>query len=74
MNSMVNSISHSLLFHIAIVLIIVGLALYLINHIPIPDSIKAVINLIVVISVILWILSSYGLIDLHKLHQFIRMK
>ena len=51
------------LVHIIIVLVIIGVLLGLINtYIPMANSIKSILNAIVVICVILWLLSAFGII------------
>jgi hypothetical protein len=50
------------LVNIVIALIVVGVALWLINSfIPMASSIKTILNLVVVISVVVWLLKVYGL-------------
>ncbi len=50
------------LVYIVIVLIIVGIGLWLINtYIPMASSIKAILNAVVVIAVILWLLRAFGI-------------
>lgn len=51
------------LVNIVIVLIIVGIALWLINRfIPMDYKIKTILNVVVVIAVIIWLLRSSGLL------------
>lgn len=51
------------LISIVIVLIIVGFLLWLVNNfIPMASSIKTILNAVVVIAVILWLLSAFGII------------
>lgn len=51
------------LIHIVLVLIVVGFLLWLVNRfIPMASSIKTILNALVVIVVILWLLSLFGLI------------
>ena len=51
-----------MLIHVVLVLIVVGVALWLINSfIPMARSIKSILNAVVVIAVILWLLSVFGL-------------
>jgi hypothetical protein len=51
------------LIHVVIVLIVVGVLLWLINsYIPMAGSIKTILNAVVVIVVVLWLLSVFGLI------------
>jgi hypothetical protein len=51
------------LIHVVIVLIVVGVILWLINsYIPMAGSIKMILNAVVVIVVVLWLLSVFGLI------------
>ncbi len=52
-----------LLIHILIVLIVVGVILGLINrYVPMAGSIKAILNAVVVIVVVLWLLNVFGLL------------
>jgi hypothetical protein len=47
-----------------VVLVVVGVALYLLNtYLPMAPPIKTIINVIVVLAVIIWLLSSFGLLD-----------
>jgi hypothetical protein len=58
------------LIHVVIVLIVVGVLLWLINRfIPMAGSIKSILNAVVVIVVVLWLLSVFGVIgSLSKIH------
>ena len=50
------------LIYIVLVLILVGMALWLINrYIPMAASIKAILNAVVVIAVSVWVLQAFGL-------------
>jgi predicted membrane protein len=50
------------LINIVIALIVVGVALWLINNfIPMAGSIKTILNIVVVISVAIWVLQAVGL-------------
>lgn len=50
------------LIYIVLVLIIVGVALWLINtYIPMASSIKTILNIVVVIAVCVWVLQAVGL-------------
>ncbi len=50
------------LIHVLLVLIVVGILLWLINsYIPMAGSIKMILNLVVIIVVVLWLLSVFGL-------------
>jgi predicted membrane protein len=50
------------LIYIVLVLIVVGMALWLINaYIPMAGSIKAILNVVVVIAVCVWVLQAVGL-------------
>lgn len=49
---------------IVIILVIVGVILGLINRfIPMPQSIKTIINVVVVLAVIVWLLQIFGIIQ-----------
>jgi len=51
------------LVHLVIVLIVVGVVLWLINtYIPMQSTIKGILNLVVIIIVVLWLLSAFGII------------
>lgn len=50
------------LMYIVLVLIVVGMALWLINtYIPMAGSIKTILNVVVVIAVCVWVLKAVGL-------------
>jgi hypothetical protein len=50
------------LVNLVVVLIIVGVALYLINrYIPMASSIKTILNVLVVVVVCVWLLQATGL-------------
>ena len=50
------------LVNLVLVLIVVGVALYLINrYIPMASSIKAILNVVVVVAVCVWVLQAVGL-------------
>ena len=51
------------LIHLMIVLVVVGLVLWVINsYIPMQATIKKILNVVVVIAVIIWLLSVFGVI------------
>ena len=51
------------LIHVVIVLVVVGVILGLINrYIPMADSIKSILNGVVVICVVIWLLQVFGII------------
>jgi predicted membrane protein len=50
------------LINLVVVLIVVGVALYLINRfIPMASSIKSILNVVVVVGVCVWLLQAVGL-------------
>ena len=50
------------LVNLIVVLIVVGVALYLINNfIPMAASIKTILNVVVVIAVCVWLLQAFGM-------------
>jgi hypothetical protein len=52
------------LIQLAVVLIVVGVLLGLVNRfIPMAGSIKSILNAVVVIVVVLWLLNVFGLVD-----------
>jgi hypothetical protein len=57
------------LIQLVIVLVVVGMILWVINsYIPMQSTIKRILNAVVVIVVILWLLSVFGLIgDLSRI-------
>lgn len=51
------------LINLIIILVVVGVILYLINsYIPMDWKIKRILNVVVVIIVVLWLLSAFGVI------------
>jgi len=49
------------LLYIVLVLIVVGIGLWLINnYVPMAGSIKAILNAVVVIAVVVWVLKATG--------------
>lgn len=51
------------LIELVLTLVVVGLVLWLINRfIPMQSTIKSILNLVVIIVVILWLLSAFGII------------
>jgi len=52
------------LITVVLVLVLVGVLLGLINsYIPMAGSIKSILNVVVIIAVILWLLSAFGIIS-----------
>ena len=50
------------LIHVVMVLIVVGVLLWLVNsYIPMAGSIKTILNAVVVIAVVIWLLTVFGL-------------
>ena len=58
------------LTQVVVVLIVAGVVPWLINRfIPMAGSIKSILNAVVVIAVVLWLLSAFGLLgSLSKIH------
>ena len=51
------------LIHLVIVLIVVGVILWVANnYIPIDTTIKKILNVVVIIAVVVWLLSAFGVI------------
>jgi hypothetical protein len=51
------------LVHIAVILVIVGLIMWLINtYIPMAGAIKSLLNIVVFVVVLVWILQVFGLV------------
>jgi hypothetical protein len=49
------------LLYIVLVLVVVGIGLWLINnYVPMAGSIKAILNAVVVIAVVVWVLKATG--------------
>jgi len=54
-----------LLIQVVVILVIVGVALYLLNqYVPMAPPIKTVINVIVILFVIIWLLNMVGLFSI----------
>ena len=50
------------LINIVALLVVVGVALYLINqYIPMASSIKSILNIVVVVVVCVWLLQAFGI-------------
>lgn len=50
------------LLNLVVMLIVVGVALYLINrYVPMASSIKTILNVVVVVGVCVWLLQTVGL-------------
>ena len=50
------------LVNLVVVLIVVGVLLWLVNrYIPMASSIKAILNVVVVVAVAIWVLQAVGL-------------
>jgi hypothetical protein len=51
------------LISVIVGLVIVGVLLWIVNrYIPMAGSIKTILNIVVVLAVILWLLSAFGII------------
>ena len=51
------------LINLVVTLIVVGVLLWLVNtYIPMDAKIKQIMNVVVVIAVVLWLLSAFGMI------------
>ena len=51
------------LIHLVIILAVVGMVLWIINnYIPMQSTIKRILNAVVVVGVIVWLLSVFGII------------
>ncbi len=52
------------IINVLIVLVVVGVALWLINtYIPMDSKIKNILNIVVVICVVIWLLKAFGIIN-----------
>jgi hypothetical protein len=60
------------LINIVIVLIVIGVGLWLVNnYIPMASSIKNILNVVVVVSVVVWVLQAVGMwgrVTSYRLH------
>ncbi len=51
------------LLNVVIILIVIGVLLWLVNHyIPMDKKIKSIVNIVVVIAVVLWLLNVFGVL------------
>lgn len=51
------------LIQLIVALVVVGVALWLINnYIPMDGAIKKILNVVVIIVVVLWLLSAFGIL------------
>jgi hypothetical protein len=61
------------LLNIVVVLVVVGVALYLINrYIPMASSIKSILNIVGVVAVCVWLLQAVGLWETVRNFRFTR--
>ena len=61
------------LINIVLALVVAGMALYLINRfIPMASSIKAILNVVVVVAVSVWVLQVTGLWGLIRSYRLTR--
>lgn len=52
------------LINLIVTLVVVGVLLWLINsYIPMQATIKKILNVVVIIIVVIWLLSAFGVID-----------
>ena len=57
------------MIELIVMLIIIGVIMYLVNSVvPMDSRIKLIINVIVLIVILLWVLSVFGLIDFPNAH------
>ena len=57
------------LIHLIVILALIGVLLYVVNvYIPMDAKIKQILNIVVVIVVILWLLTVFGLLPGHTIH------
>jgi len=58
------------LIGILVVLVVVGVCLWLVQtYIPMPQPIKTVITVVVVLFLVVWLLNAFGLMDATVLHR-----
>ena len=51
------------LINLIVALVVVGMLLWVVNnYIPMDSKIKSILNVVVVVAVVLWLLSAFGLI------------
>jgi hypothetical protein len=49
------------LLHVLLILIVIGVVLYLIETIPMDATIKVIIRVVVILFVVIWLLSVFGI-------------
>ena len=47
-----------------LVLVLVGVGLYLIEQIPMDGAIRTIIRVVVILAVVLYVISAFGLVDI----------
>lgn len=51
------------MIHLIVILVVIGVILWLVNnYIPMDHKIKSILNIVVVICVVVWLLSVFGVI------------
>ena len=59
----------TLLIHVVLVLVVVGVLLWLVNtYLPMASSIKSILNFVVIVAVILWLLKIFGIWNYSTFH------
>jgi hypothetical protein len=49
---------------VVIIIILIGVALYLVNaYVPMAAPIKTILNVVVIVALVLWLLNIFGLFD-----------
>ena len=50
--------------HVVIVVIVVGVLLWVVNsYVPMDGKVKQILNIVVIIALVLWLLSVFGVLD-----------
>lgn len=58
------------LFGLILTLVLIGMMLYLIDLIPMDAALKTIIRVVVIVAVILWLISTLGLLSMGPMIRF----
>lgn len=51
------------IFDIVVVLVLIGVALYLIDKVPMDATVRQIIRVVIILVVVLWLVQAFGLLE-----------
>jgi len=58
------------MIQLLILLVVLGLVLYLVNQLPIDNTIKLVIRVVAILILIIWLLGAVGIVSMTEMPRF----